>query len=540
MAELKQACIYGRKSREDASTLENQIASCAEWAEKNGINVVTIFEEKGSASSEDWNRQELQKMLKAIERGDFHYVIVSEQSRISRDGSFSLFSKLMAETETLFILTDSNEIIDFDNASDSLMAGMKQNFNEYELKTTKKRLKRGTVQSAKRGNWQGKKAPIGYDYDKDSKRLVKNKDAAAIEKMFKMYLQGYSTTQISHIFIMENVKAYHKVKGEFVPITWSKSTIARSLKNIAYAGHTIFGKTKLKKVNSKREIIAVDEEDQIIVKDTHAKEAIVTQEEWDQVQEMITKKRFQPPALKHAKHKFSGLIACAKCLKHHTFERQADSKREWRISSCQNRIYNEENYMEYEMCKNSGCKLHIVETLFYSLLEKYEKQIEGYIELVKNRKMLSKNDLENKKAAYIKSQTAKRDHLKNKRRNILDNIEEGFYEGEAKEEKRYQVRMIVAEIREIEAKLEDLEIEQEESETAQIENVLNLIKRFISGRNNPKMSEKEQNEILSEFVEDIYYRKTGRWAEPTIEVMLKSNMKEIMEGIEYNLSNEIA
>jgi hypothetical protein len=54
------------------------------------------------------------------------------------------------------------------------------------------------------------------------------------------------------------------------------------------------------------------------------------------------------------------------------------------------------------------------------------------------------------------------------------------------------------------------------------------------------MSEKEQNEILSEFVEDIYYRKTGRWAEPTIEVLLKSNMKEIMEGIEYNLSNEIA
>jgi site-specific DNA recombinase len=538
MAKL-QACIYGRKSRENAATLENQIAACSEWAEKNGIEVVTIFEEEGSASSEDWNRPELQRMLKLIERGDFHYVIVSEQSRISRDGSFSIFSKLMEETETIFILADTNEMVDFGKASDSLMAGMKQNFNEYELKTSKTRLKRGTVQSAKKGNWQGKKAPIGYDYNKDTKRLVKNKDAAAIRRMFEMYLQGHSTTQISHIFIMEQVKAYHKVKGEFVPITWSKSTIARSLKNIAYAGHTIFGKTKLKKINSKREIIAVDEEDQIIVKDTHPNEAIVTQEEWDQVQKMITKKRFQPPALKHAKHKFSGLIACAKCGKHHTFERQADSKREWRISSCQNRIYNEENYMEYEMCKNSGCKLHIVETLFYSLLEKYEKQIEGYIELVKNSK-ISKTDLEKTKAAYIKSQIVKRDHLKDKRRNILDNIEEGFYEGEAKEEKRAQVRMIVAEIRDIEIKLEDLEAEEEESETVQIENVLNLIKKFISGRNNPRMSEKEQNEILSEFVEDIYYRKTGRWAEPTIEVQLKSNMKEVMEGIEYNLSNEIA
>ena len=60
-----------------------------------------------------------------------------------------------------------------------------------ELSRTKIRLKRGTVQSAKKGNWQGKKSPIGYTYDHDTKRLKLNDDAKVVRRMFEMYLEGH-------------------------------------------------------------------------------------------------------------------------------------------------------------------------------------------------------------------------------------------------------------------------------------------------------------------------------------------------------------
>ena len=187
-------------------------------------------------------------------------------------------------------------------------------------------MKRGTVQSAKKGNWQGKKSPIGYTYDHDTKRLKLNDDAKVVRRMFEMYLEGHSTPDISYKFIQENVMAYHKVKGEMVPITWSKSTISRSLKNITYAGHTRFGKTKIKKMKGEKYQTPVDEELHLIVEDTH--EPIVTPEEFKKVQEIMNRKRTVPPAMKHAKHTFSGLIRCESCGKTRTFERQMSLNRD--------------------------------------------------------------------------------------------------------------------------------------------------------------------------------------------------------------------
>ena len=163
--------------------------------------------------------------------------------------------------------------------------------------------------------------------------------------------------------------AYHKVKGEMVPITWSKSTISRSLKNITYAGHTRFGKTKVKQMKDEKHQIPVDEELHLIVEDTH--EPIVTPEEFKKVQEIMNRKRTLPPAMKHAKHTFSGLIRCESCGKTRTFERQMSLNRDWRISSCTTRVYSDD-FTTYKMCGNSGSKLDVVEKLFYKFLESLE------------------------------------------------------------------------------------------------------------------------------------------------------------------------
>ena len=90
----KVACIYPRKSRENAVTLDGQINACVEWCQRNDVEY-EIFAEEGSASSEDWNRPQLQEMIKRIENFEFDLCVVTEQTRICRDDHFPIFKEVL-------------------------------------------------------------------------------------------------------------------------------------------------------------------------------------------------------------------------------------------------------------------------------------------------------------------------------------------------------------------------------------------------------------------------------------------------------------
>ena len=528
----KQGAAYGRKSREGAATLESQINACTEWAEKNNIEV-EYFIEEGTQSSENWDRPQLQAMLKKIERLEFDFVIVSEQTRISRNEDFSIFKRLMRETGTIFVLADTNEKINYLNQNDAFKSGAIQLFGEYELATTKTRLKRGTVQSAKKGNWVAKKAPIGYEYDHETKRLKKNASAETIRLMFDLYLGGMSTVEITHKFIHENINAYHKSKGEMVPVKWSKSTVSRSLNNIAYVGHTLYGKTIVKKVAGKRQQIDVAKDQQILIENTH--EAIVTPEEWEQMQAIMRKKRTLPPALKHSKHTFSGLILCKSCKATHTFEMGSNGKK--RISSCKSRIY-DEDFINYKMCGNSGTELGNIEKLFVASLEETAAQIENYIETIKDIQA-SGGKMGKTKEAQKKMKIEQIKQMKKKRNNISDLIEEpDFYDAETRIEKVREVKRLKNLIQDLENEIKEIDEKEGESELDHIENVLKNIKKFFSLRKDSPSDEKILNEILSEFVGSIFYEKKGRRADVKIEVLLKDDISEIF--VENEDLNKIA
>jgi site-specific DNA recombinase len=521
----KVAGIYVRKSRENAVTLEGQLNACLDWCNTNDVEY-EVFAEEGSSSSEDWDRPKLQELIKAVENLEFNLVICTEQTRICRDDNFPIFKGILRETETFFVTVDTNGIFDYSNPDDELKSDILQAVGKNELSRTKIRLKRGTVQSAKKGNWQGKKAPLGYSYDHETKRLKLNEYAPAIRKMFEMYLEGLSTVEISYRFRQENVICKYKKKGQMVACTWEKSTIARALQSVVYAGHTLFGKTKMRKIKGKKAQVRTDEEYHIFVRETH--DAIVSDEEWDRVQEMMTKKRTQPPALKHAKHVFSGLIVCASCGKVRTFERQMDKNREWRIGSCTTRNYNED-FTSYKMCGNSSCKLSIVEQLFYKTLEKVDNKLEQHLHLLKEHE-ISDDEFLKKQNEKEKATNLQIDNLKKKRKRILQLIEQGdVYEADEEVEKMQEIKEIQIQIKQLEKELQEVNEVNEASETLHVEKILGNIRKFLKGKG-AGMTEREQNEILHEFVNKIVYSKEGRHGEVHIEVHLKEEIEEIIGG----------
>jgi len=58
---------------------------------------------------------------------------------------------------------------------------------------------------------------------------------------------------------------------------------------------------------------------------------------------------------------------------------------------------------------------------------------------------------------------------------------------------------------------------------------LEKIKMFTQG--NSDMDEREQNEILTDFIDKIVYSKKGKDAEVEIEIYLKEEIQEILNGI---------
>ena len=182
------------------------------------------------------------------------------------------------------------------------------------------------------------------------------------------------------------------------------------------------------------------------------------------------------------------------------------------------------------MCGNSGCKLDVVETLFFAYLENVELSLEKYIEQIRNLEV-SKEDLQKTKDAKKQTKLMQVDKLKKRRKKIRTLIEEEFYEdAEEESEKRQEVKDLYKTIKELEEEIDEMDRQEEESETVQVDRILRNIKNFLQGKH-LTMDKKEQNEILHEIVDHIKYSKNGRSAEVEIKVQLKEEVKEIMDVI---------
>jgi DNA invertase Pin-like site-specific DNA recombinase len=520
---IDNAFLYGRKSREDEETLESQMNANRGWANANKVEILKEFVEEGSSSSEDWDRKELQDMIEEIEKNPPDAIIVTEQARICRSDDFPKFREILQDLKVLFVETDYNQVYDYNNANDEFTSDILTAVNKKDLKSIKAKLKRGTRESAKKGNYVGKKPPVGYDYDRRTKRLVRNEHAPIIREMFERYMSGWSTQDIAYQMTHDNILITYEEKGTIKKMVWTSATISRLLNNVHYAGHSLYGKTSQKKnrKTKKRETKETKEEDQILVKNTHWEEAIVTAEEWDRIQEIKSKRNSRPPALKLAKHTFSGFIRCRTCGSIHSFQTNNKNGKK-RISSCQTRTYSDD-LSSYEVCKNSGANLEAFEILFYAPFKQKIERLQDHIELIKSAQIPDDQRIELKEKD-IRAKIKMISQLNTQVNNIQKGFELGIYEGQ-EVEKANEIKKKKRDIELLEREIKDLKAEKNESQADHFDSILDNMKKFFSGKENPKISERELNEILQEVIEAILYKKEGREIE--IDIVWKKDLQGI-------------
>ncbi|MDO4618495.1 MAG: recombinase family protein, partial [Clostridia bacterium] len=189
-------------------------------------------------------------------------------------------------------------------------------FNEWYPRDTSKKVRVSLRQRGTSGKHMGK-PPYGYRCDPaDKDHWILDEDAAPIVKrIFDLAIAGKGPEQIARILEADQVLTtralYAQQKGKPLPerpYHWGDQSIVGILERIEYTGCTCNFKTYSKSYKLKKRI-PNEPENMVFIPDTQ--EAIVSQEQFDRVQELRKNKR--RPTKAERQGLFSGLLFCPDC-----------------------------------------------------------------------------------------------------------------------------------------------------------------------------------------------------------------------------------
>ncbi|PEF35328.1 hypothetical protein CON84_23450 [Bacillus sp. AFS094228] len=358
--EMTKVAIYVRKSRKNKNTVEESLETQRKMLEKIAKKKsydYTVFQEVGS--SEDKNRPEYNKMMDAIENDEFSRVLVYAKDRLSRSKVMDAMLEELFKEKNILIETPSNEI-DLNDPRQAFYETINTAMNADELERSKIRQSDGrfnVVQIHKR--WLGSRPPLGYDWDRNVKKLTINpKEKGIVRKMVELALNGYSSRQIADKL---NKLGYRGKLGA----PFKTDRILEVLHNRVY-----LGEAKLNSVRRKEKAIA---------KDCH--DAIITEDEFNQIQALFKGRR--SGAGKYgslgAKSPLNGLLICSVCNKGLTI--QLNNKGISKVTGKSLAFYQIRPCLHYLdedrliKCHNKGIKISTIEDAVKESLGNYKKDI---------------------------------------------------------------------------------------------------------------------------------------------------------------------
>jgi DNA invertase Pin-like site-specific DNA recombinase len=292
-------------------------------AERLGYRITTWYEDHGLTGTESANRPEFRRLLGNAKGGKFQAVLLSEQSRMSREDVFDAMVhwKLLRDAGVKIVTCQRGEL-DFSNLGGVITAIVDQYGAREESVKLAQRVASGQRLKAKQGQRIGG-IVFGYDrevYDDTGKpvkrvhfrerfrkppswrtKMVPSEDEAAVEGVqwaFDAVRRGQS---IGHVMRGLNERGLKTTYGK--PFTIS--TVGSMLKNPAYAGVLRVG------TYSRGKFSSVAEDGLIIVENAH--EALVTPDVFERVQKVFAERKERTPHSRPDRYILSRIVTCQHC-----------------------------------------------------------------------------------------------------------------------------------------------------------------------------------------------------------------------------------
>ncbi|HGI3816234.1 TPA: recombinase family protein [Streptococcus agalactiae] len=296
------AGIYTRLSnerkeewREKSYSIETQILSCKEYALKENIDVLEVYNDY-EYSGTNFERPSFQNMMQDIRDRRINCIIIRDLSRLGREylEMGRLIDKVFPFLGVRFIsVNDKLDTVKETDSKKSFEVTLKNIINDMYAKDISVKIKTSKHNRARNGYFIGSVPPYGYKIkkSKEGQKLVIDENVRFIvEEMFDLTLQGKSQYEVAKHF---NEKGYApgmiyyktgRVYRQDDDPEWNKGTISKMLTNPAYTGTLVQG---VKQQNLAKGIKQhfVDESQYIICENAH--EAIISKE----VHERILRER---------------------------------------------------------------------------------------------------------------------------------------------------------------------------------------------------------------------------------------------------------
>lgn len=211
---VQTAVIYARVSTDDSDqTVENQLPLCRDYCERLGYKIVGEYAEEHTGST--INRPKFLEMLGRLSLGDVNFVVVYDQSRLTRsdepNGDFKYVQKLINDRHALirFVAYD----IDPKSKAGRIITG----FNSFTNSEYNEELSRKTTIGMQTRKAQGDfgthvghpakimfvedipTAPAGRFQEPDERRGIVGTKAITEEYLYSFARQGISLAQAARI-----------------------------------------------------------------------------------------------------------------------------------------------------------------------------------------------------------------------------------------------------------------------------------------------------------------------------------------------------
>ena len=302
--------------REESNSISNQKIIVTKASQKYNKRLYGIYIDDGYSGT-NFSRPGFKLMIQEVYAGKIKTVIVKDLSRFGRDyiQTGNYISKIFVDLDVRFIA--ESDCVDSFYGIDPLLVPIKNVINSAYAEDVSRKSREGKRTSAETGKYVAL-APYGYKKDPNNLYTLCIDEIAAqtVRLIFNMYVAGYGMQHIVNVlrnrnilcpsaYLMRNTRM--KVLGR-KDTDWTIATIRHILKNRAYIGDLVYGKSECKGIRTNKRT-KKDEKDWFIIENHHP--AIIDRALYFKAHEMIVQKR--RVTKKGQSHIFSGIVKCADC-----------------------------------------------------------------------------------------------------------------------------------------------------------------------------------------------------------------------------------
>lgn len=309
----QRVCAYARVSTdsiEQGESFENQVITYEKLIKSNPeYEFAGVYADQGISGTSE-KRPEFQRMMEDCGNGKIDLIITKSISRFARNTTIVLNYTRELKQLGIGVYFEENNINTL-SAEGELMMTVLASFAQEESRSISENNKWSIGKRFERGEGMINTTRfMGYDKDETGDLVINKAEAKIVRRIFEMYLSGEGCHRIAKILNDEGIKTITGSK-------WYSSTIKGMLINEKYKGDFHIQKYYTPEGKRNHTVKNNGEVKSFYVSENHP--AIVSEEEWQQVQELMQYHREQRNIQSGDKYQnrypMSGMLICPRCGK---------------------------------------------------------------------------------------------------------------------------------------------------------------------------------------------------------------------------------